>query len=81
MVAESRLFCCCFPGDQHGNLIVLLIQLVKSWRHLPDAKVTNNNAKLVCYYLLQTLGVANSYYMLGPLRRLHKCFSDLILTS
>lgn len=26
-------------------------------------------------YLLLTLGVANTYYMLGPLRRLYKCFS------
>lgn len=48
-----------FPGDQQGNSVLLLI-LVKSWRHVPDAKVTNNNINLVCYYLLLTSGVTNT---------------------
>lgn len=45
-----------FPGDQYGNSVVLLT-LVKGWRHLPYA---NNNINFVCCYLLLTLDVADT---------------------
>lgn len=57
----------CFPEDQHGNPVVLLILLVKCWR-------LSVILTLLLQQLLLTLGVTNTS-LLGPLlKTLHQFF-------